>query len=537
MSSFDDKNSRIWKEVNRILSMSADRKNFKMSRRDVMKGLMGVGLTAAMARSLMQKSSLGMRQAWAAEGGTPEERAVNAAKALFANAKKKTISIMHPSGSGGNMSPFTKEWKELTGFDVELLEVPVTQTHQKCMQEAVAKTGRYDLMLPAPLSLPELAEAGVAFDISPYVEKYDPEENHGDNQLEYPVREFGQKYKGKYYGLYCDGDVWHLSYRADKMKEKGKKAFTDHLMADTWDDYDKLCAEMTDIPNNFYGALEYRSPFWNKFHWMTRFQSKGKLYFDGDMKSMAASPESIKTVEEMVALQDFMPKEQFTYGFTENYSQYYAQGRGFCEFGWPSLWRYSMDAKGAKSVVAGRDDKGWPIQSAPSGIPGTSIGGSTLRAVIMPFAWDFVVNTYSQIPEAAYLYAQWLTGPTMSMRSIPNEGGYFDPWRRNHFLNPSPEFYAGYPGEYLKVQFEEMTQAVPEIIMPGAAEYHDAIDKNLQAAYNKQKTPKQAMEDAAKEMDRITKRRGKDKQKESWLALAKMYPEALQKAAGADKWA
>jgi multiple sugar transport system substrate-binding protein len=534
--SHEDKKRRIYAELHRLWSMHLDKKNYKVSRRDLMKGMAAIGLSAGAAKYLMQGSPLGVRQAWAEEGGTPEDRAIAAAKALYPNAKKKTISIMHPSGSGGNMSPFTAEWKELTGFDVELLEVPVTQTHQKAMQEAVAKTGRYDLMLPAPLSIPELAESGVAKDISAWVAKYDPEVDHGPNQLEFPVREFGQKYKNKYYGLYCDGDVWHLSYRLDKLKEKGKAPVSKKLLVRTWDDYDALGHEMTDKANDFYGVMEYRSPFWNKFHWMTRFQSKGKLYFDGDMNSMAASPESIKTVEELVALQEINPTENFTYGFTENYAQYYSAGRGFCQFGWPSLWRYSMDAQGAKSIVAGRDENGWPIQSAPSGIPGTEVNGELISAVIMPFAWDFVVNEYSEIPEAAYLYAQWITGPTMSMRSIPNEGGYFDPWRRNHFEAPSPEFYAGYPGDYLAVQFDEMTQAVPEIIMPGAAEYHDAIDKNLQAAYNKQKTPEKAMQDAAKEMDRITKRRGKDKQKESWIALAKQYPEPLQKAAGVADW-
>jgi hypothetical protein len=35
-----------------------------------------------------------------------------------------------------------------------------------------------------------------------------------------------------------------------------------------------------------------------------------------------------------------------------------------------------------------------------------------VSAVIMPFAWDFVVNKHSTFP-GAYLYSQWLTGPTM----------------------------------------------------------------------------------------------------------------------------
>jgi hypothetical protein len=62
------------------------------------------------------------------------------------------------------------------------------------------------------------------------------------------------------------------------------------------------------------------------------------------------------------------------------------------------------------------------------------------------------------------------------------------------------------------------------------------LDKNLQAAYNKQKTPEEAMKDTAKEQNRITRRLGKDTQIEAWRALASMYPSALQKASGADKW-
>ena len=533
--SHSEKKELFKKELYRLWGMHFSR-DHKVSRRDLMKGMMSLGLSATAISMIMRKAPFSAKQAWAAEGNTPEERAVKAAKALYANSPKKTISIMHPSGSGGNMSPFTAEWKELTGFDVELIEVPVTQTHQKGMQEAVAQTGRYDLMLPAPLSLPDFAESGLALDITDWVEKYNPEVYEGPNKLEYPVSDFGQKYKGKTYGLYCDGDWWLLNYRKDKLYEKGKKEKAKRAVVETWAEYDQLAAEMDDQANDFWGALEYRSPFWNKFHWMTRFQSKGVLYFDKDMKSMAGSPESIKTVEDMVALQKYMPPEQFSYGFTENYAQYYAGGRGFFEFGWPSLWRYSHDAAGAQSIIAGKDENGEPTQTGISKVPGDIVNGELIRADVMPFAWDFVVNAHSEIPEAAYLYAQWLTGPTMSMRSIPNEGGYFDPWRNNHFLDPSPEFFAAYPGDFLATSYEAVVDCVPEIILRGGAEYHDALDRNLQAAYNNQKTPEDAMKDTAKEQDRITRRLGKATQIEAWRALAAMYPSALQKASGADKW-
>ena len=531
--SHTDKKERIRKELYRLWSMHLDSKNHKVSRRDLMKGMAGLGLGAAAIQVLMKKAPFSVRQAWAAEGGTPEERAINGAKALFANAPKKTITIMNPSGSGGNMAPFAEEWKGLTGFDLELIEVPVTQTHEKGMQEAVAKTGRFDLLLPAPLSLPDYAEAGLALDLTDYFDKYDPEIMDGPAKLEFPVSDFGQKYKGKIYGMYCDGDWWLLNYRKDKLAEKGMAPAAKRSLADTWADYDKVCAEMHDPDNDFWGALEYRSPFWNKFHWMTRFQSKGKLYFDEDMNSMADSPESIKTAEELVAIQDIMPVEQFTYGFTENYSQYYSGGRGFAEFGWPSLWRYSH---GADSVISGKDANGEPTQTGISKVPGDIHNGEVIRADVMPFAWDFVVNAHSQIPEAAYCFAQWLCGPTMSMRSIPNEGGYFDPWRNNHFLDPSPEFFAAYPGDFLATSYEAVVECVPEIILRGGAEYHNALDVNLVAAYNGVKTPEEAMKDTAKEQNRITRRLGKDAQKEAWHFLAKMYPAPLQKVAGVDTW-
>lgn len=533
--SHSDKKERIRKELYRLWGMHLS-KDYKVSRRDLMKGMGSLGLSAAAATYIMRSAPWSVKRAWAAEGGTPEERAIKAAKELYASAPKKTISIMHPSGSGGNMSPFTEEWKSLTGFDVELLEVPVTETHSRGMQEAVAKTGRYDLMLPAPLSLPDFAESGLALDITDWVDKYNPEVFDGPNKLEFPVSDFGQKYKGRIYGLYCDGDWWLLNYRKDKLAEAGKAPVEKRSLVHTWDEYDQLGIEMTDKANDFWGLSEYRSPFWNKFHWQTRFQSKGVLYFDEDMNSMASSPESIKTCEELVAIQPYMPQEQFNYGFTENYAQYYAAGRVFCQFGWPSLWRYSFDTAGAKSIVAGMDENGEPTQTGISKVPGTVVNGELIIADIMPFAWDFVVNAHSQIPEAAYLYAQWLTGPTMSMRSIPNEGGYFDPWRNNHFLDPSPEFYAGYPGDFLPTSYEAVVDCVPEIILRGGAEYHDAIDKNLQAAYNGQKTPEKAMKDAGKEMDRITRRLGRDQQKEAWHALAKMYPDGLRKAAGVGSW-
>jgi multiple sugar transport system substrate-binding protein len=51
-----------------------------------------------------------------------------------------------------------------------------------------------------------------------------------------------------------------------------------------------------------------------------------------------------------------------------------------------------------------------------------------------------------------------------------------------------------------------------------------------------EKKPKQALDDAARSFDRITRRVGKPKVQKAWLALATNLAEPIKKASGADKW-
>jgi multiple sugar transport system substrate-binding protein len=44
------------------------------------------------------------------------------------------------------------------------------------------------------------------------------------------------------------------------------------------------------------------------------------------------------------------------------------------------------------------------------------------------------------------------------------------------------------------------------------------------------------MNDAADEMNKITRRLGSEKQIAGWKSLAKSFPETIKKAAGVDKW-
>jgi hypothetical protein len=96
----DDKQHQK-KEVFRLFGKHADG---RLTRRQLLGELGKLGLGAAAVAWLAGHSPIAVRQALAA-GATAEERALTAAAELAKTAVKKTISILHPSGSAGNMRP------------------------------------------------------------------------------------------------------------------------------------------------------------------------------------------------------------------------------------------------------------------------------------------------------------------------------------------------------------------------------------------------------------------------------------------------
>lgn len=65
------------------------------------------------------------------------------------------------------MSPYAEVWKKELGITLEFIEEPDDVVHTKGMQEAVAKTGRYDVMMATAMSFPDWVDAGLIHDLTP----------------------------------------------------------------------------------------------------------------------------------------------------------------------------------------------------------------------------------------------------------------------------------------------------------------------------------------------------------------------------------
>jgi len=129
-----------------------------------------------------------------------------------------------------------------------------------------------------------------------------------------------------------------------------------------------------------------------------------------------------------------------------------------------------------------------------------------------------------------------MTSPTISSDAIPYLGGSSDLYRKNHMLAPTQRLKDTYSPEYLQTLYDNMVNTVPDFCLPGGFEYQDALDKEVHSCMTGQKKPKEALDDASRAFERITRRIGKDKVKKSWLALAKNLAEPIRKASGASQW-
>lgn len=502
-----------------------------LGRRDFLRSMTMLGVSAAVATVVME-SPLGARRAFAAISG-PEERAWALAKEEAAKASKKSLTILIPTGSIGNMRPYVDKWKNELGISTEFIEEPDEVVHTKGMQDAVAKTGRYDVLMPTAMSYPDWIDSGVCYDLTDWTQKYDPELFNKDWGVVFPASHHAQLYNGRVAGLLCDGDQITLLCRNDHLTNPDKmKAFADKFgyplaVPKTWGEYLNLAKFMHDPANKFFGSLEYRSRYYVKWMFMQRLVSKGRLYFDKEMNPTFNSDEGVAALEDMLAMNPYLHPDAFSFTWSSNYNAF-GRGEGFMNIVWPSGFKYS------KAPSTGPATTG---KIAATVMPADKLkDGSLLYAGMFCWGYGYAVSKYSANPLLAYAYCQWMTSPTISADAIPYLGGYSDPYRVNHMKAPTQRLIDTYSPEYLETLYNNIVNTVPDFCLPGGFEYQEALDKEVHACMTGEKKPKQALDDAARSFDRITRRVGKPKVQKAWLALATNLAEPIKKASGADKW-
>jgi multiple sugar transport system substrate-binding protein len=459
------------------------------------------------------------RPAWAASAA---ETAVNEAKKYSG----MTITIVWEAGLQSlDPTHFSgPKWKELTGIDVKVIEVPVAEMFTKIMQEYRAGTGAYDALNVIPAWMPDLAQAGALEVLDPYVDKYGYRDElqkiaptYRDNQM---------MVDGKIYGFPDDGDVFVMYYRKDvlgdpKLQAAYKEKFGQDLPVPptTWKDFDQVGAFITEFTGGKpYGAAFFREAGYGNFMFQERFRNEGGKFFDAEsMKATINSEAGVKVFTDWLAENKFGPPGVEQWGFVENLAAF-LQGQSAMTVSWPPYGRwaegYGTDQEALnwvpKTTIAGKVGYAMP----PGGHPELAAG----------FALS--VASSSKNKDAAYLFIQWLNSEDTSLQRVKLPFALRDPFRDSHFTDPG--YLALWPNakDYLAALQAGANNGLLDLSLLQTDKYEEVLRQSVSRLWAGE-DPKAILDAAAAQWDAITEKIGVDKQKAvyaGWAAKSGAYP-------------
>ena len=391
------------------------------------------------------------------------------------------------------------------------------------MQEAVTKSGKFDVLPTPPLSLVDLVNAKLLKDIGPYAQKFNPDLT-GENGIIEPMDQYTMYYRGQLWGINTDMDIFSMFLRGDLIEDpKNQEAFHGkygyHL--DTPLTYKQLFDQIKffdDPDKGFAGGLVYRKRGLLWMGWLQQFASNGTWMFDENMNPNIDNEVGLRVLEEQLEIQNYCNFKTQSFHWNDIYKNF-AAGKGYTAFGWPSLGKYANDPK--TSAVIGK--------VRPAVVCGTEVNGTLVQCAQASLGRSLSVSNYSNHPEFAYCYIQFATAPVVSAYAVSKATGLFDCFRYSHIINPVVQ--AAYPKGFPDILLKNMKLAVPGFFLRGGKEYKDTLDAQLSACYSGAVKPKEALEKISAEWTKITERQGVEGQIERWKELRQYYPENFRKVA------
>jgi multiple sugar transport system substrate-binding protein len=446
---------------------------------------------------------------------------------------KVTVNVV--GDAGHNLKPY-EFWKDdftKAGVTINLIEVPFEGVYEKEMTEFVAQSGAFDVVTFYPAYIGDFAGNGYIEPLDDYIKK-DPA-SVNDPKMDDILPPFYQLYcrfGGKTYAMAIDGDVLMLQYRKDLFENPDEQAAfkakygKDLAPPETWEDWlqvsqffvrkkgEKVGGQVLD--HDFYGSAEFGARGFSVYWFLNRFASTGGMYFDENMKPGITTPAAAAALQNMVDSLKSSPPDTLAYGY-DQLRDVFLKGYTAMVIQWSDVPKKAEDP--AISNITGN-------KVGIALVPGTKLADGTINhRSMMPVGRVVAVAKDSQNKDAAYWVAKHVSYDR-SLDDVSTMLTGLDPYRTSHFQHP--EAFTMFPTkeqaqDYLKGVEANLAHGFPEIFIPGAAAYTDALDVHVQKALTGEEKPTDALAAAAKEWDAITDKLGRDKQIALWKQALESY--------------
>lgn len=427
-----------------------------------------------------------------------------------------TLSLLMPEGCGDNVAPVIASFREATGITVNTTETAVDDINTQLLLDTMSDSGGYDLALPATFGLPDLVAAHAIIPVSDFAKKYEPE---GFRQG--VLYDTGDSFDGDIYGFQADGDAYLMFYNKEFLEDPVEKDnYADRFgtalaIPETWQELDQQMAFFNRESEGKFGGLLFRTAGYLAWEWWVRFHAKGYWPLSESLEPQIHSDAGVEALEEMIRASQHLAPETKTLGLFANWERY-SRGDVYCNIGWGGSQKY---LNGENSAMRGKMSYG------PT--PGGNVDGKLLLTPYFNWGWNYVVTATSNAPELAYLFALFASSPAMSLTSVQQQGGYFDPFRPEHYEDP--EIQRIYSRDFLKVHEQSLRSSIPDLYIANQGQYAQTLNSWLERALAGSVSPDEALNRVAQHWSLLNDRSDKQLQKERWLKLREKYPEAVRR--------
>lgn len=451
-----------------------------------------------------------------------------------------TVFTQTPPFIAKPVQMFRADWEKETGGKVRLITAPWGELYPKMFSSFVLGARNYDIIIFPAAYLADFASNGFLAPLDTFIA--------ADTRIDWldilPVyREKISTYAGTIYAITMDGDSHMFYYRRDAIenpehqaKFKAKYGY-DLAPPKTW-------AEVRDVAEFFngwdwdgdgrkeYGVVEGMRKgaqgFWTFFSRSAAYtsipgQAQG-LFFDPEtMNPLINDPGHVQALEDWIEIIEFGVPGMINMDNGEVRSVY-AAGEAALAIDWGDVGVISDTDPG--STVKGK--VGYSI------LPGTTRAWDYVKESWVDFpevnhapylafgGWIAGIDAKSDNVEAAYDFLSYLGSPENSYISVTTPETGFNPYRESHFEKLAGWYGYGFvnPEDYLGAIEATIAHSnvQPDIRIPGAFRYFEALDAQLAMALAGAKTAKQALDDAAKEWEAITEDLGKEEQLKNYRA-------------------
>ncbi|GIL13035.1 MAG: ABC transporter substrate-binding protein [Chloroflexota bacterium] len=443
------------------------------------------------------------------------------------------VTVTVVGDAGHNLAPY-HFWADdfaAMGINIEIVEVPFADVYQVLKTEFVAGSGAFDVVTFYPSFIGDFAGNGYLLPLDDLMARepasvWDP---IMDDVL-VPFRELYNKWGGQTYALTIDGDVLVMMYRADLFSNEDEKAaFMEQYgrelrPPETWSEWlevaefftrdagETLAGEVLTQP--FYGTAEFGRRGFSYAWYLNRAASNGVMLFDEQMNPGINSPEAVAALQNMIDTLKFAPPDVLNFGYDELRDAFIG-GQLAMVVQWTDVPKKAADP--SISRIAGKVGVGR--------VPGFEVGGEVAHRSMMPVGRVVGVAADSDVPEAAYCVAKHIAYNT-SLENVSTSLTGLDPYRMLHLTHP--EAFAPLMGQenaeaYLAGLQVALADGYPDLFIPGAAQYQDALDIQVNRALAGEVSAQEALDAVAAAWNEITDRLGRDTQVAFWQQALESY--------------